>query len=61
MLQTLYFLNDICQIPASTIIHFSFADKVRQKKSIQYWDFPNKESDEIISDSFDSNGPGKVF
>ena len=56
-----YFLNDICQIPASTIIHFSFADKVRQKKSIQYWDFPNNESDEIISDNLIQTVREKFF
>jgi len=46
-----YFLKDICQIPASAILHFSFSDKVTKQKSIQYWNFPNKESDEIISNN----------
>ena len=46
-----YFLKDIYQIPSNSIIHFSFSDKVIKQKSIQYWNFPKKESEKTTSNN----------
>ena len=46
-----YFLKDIYQIPANSIIHFSFSDKVAKQETMQYWNLPNEESDEKISNN----------
>ncbi len=56
-----YFLKDIHQIPANSIIHFSFYDKITKQKSMQYWDFPNKESDEKISNNLIQTVRKKFF
>jgi len=46
-----YFLKDIHQIPANSIIHFSFFEKVIKQKSIKYWRFPNEGYDDERSNN----------
>ena len=42
-----YFLEDIYQVPANSIMHFSFSDKLSKQKSKEYWNFPLEEADHI--------------
>ena len=46
-----YFLKNIYQIPANSIIHFSFSDKLTKQLPMKYWDIPAEDSSKIVSNN----------